>query len=104
MLRISASPRHCCACSAVSPAVVDEQRGDRVGRHLVELVDDAHHAVDVGGADAGVEALDQLAVVDLEPHRRQRQRDQRLGHHPGDLDVVVEARVVAHRRRRCRPA
>ena len=37
-----------------------------VGRQLVELVDDADRGGDVGHAEAAVEALDQLAVVELE--------------------------------------
>ena len=74
---------------------LDEQRGDGVGRLLVELVDGADRGGDVGDAEAAVEALDQLAVVDLEGQRGQRQRVERLDHHPHDLDVVVEGQLVA---------
>ena len=65
-VRIAASARHRSACSASKPGLVGEHLGQDVRRHLVELVDDAHHRADVGRADAAVEALDQLAVVDLQ--------------------------------------
>ena len=74
---------------------LDQQRGDGLGRLLVELVDGADGGGYVGDAQAAVEALDQLAVVDLERQRRQRQRVERLDHHPHDLDVVVERQLVA---------
>ena len=95
--RMSASARHCAGL------LLGQARPRRrsclaiaVGRHLVELVDDAHDGRDVGGAEAEVEPLDQLAVVDLQAQRRQEvQLAERLGHHPGDLDVVVERERVA---------
>ncbi len=74
---------------------LDEERGDGVGRLLVELVDGADRGGDVGDAEAAVEALDQLAVVDLERQRRQRKGGEGLDHHPHHLDVVVERQLVA---------
>ena len=73
----------------------DQQRSDRLGRLLVELVDRADGGGDVGDAEAAVEALDQLAVVDLDREVRQRQRVERLDDHPHHLDVVVERQLVA---------
>ena len=94
--RISASARHCPACCSDEAGVVDELLGDRLGRFLVELVDDAHDRRDVARADAAVEALDQLAVVDLQAQRRQEvELAERLGHHARDLDVVVRREGVA---------
>ncbi len=73
------------------PASLDQQRRDGIGGHLVELVDGPHRGRDVRDAEAPVEALDEFAVVDLQAQRRQEvQSSQRLGHDPGDLDVVVE--------------
>ncbi len=83
------------------PGVGDQQAVHLLARELVELVDDPHHPLHVGGAEAGVEALDQLAVVDLEPepgqaeHLRVGQGDEGGQHHPGHLDVVVEGEGVA---------
>ena len=93
---IAASARHCSACSAVSPASSTSSARDLLRPDLVELVDDPHHRVGVGDAEPAVEALDQLAVVDLQPQPAGSGRPrQRLGHHPGDLDVVVERQGVA---------
>ena len=74
---------------------LDELAGDDLGRQLVQLVDDPDGSRDVRDPEAAVEALDELAVVDLERQRRQGQRPERLDHHPHDLDVVVEAEGVA---------
>ena len=71
--------------------------GDAPGADLVELVDHAQGGLDVLEADGLVEALGHLAVVDADPHGRDRQGGQRLGHHQGQLDLVVEGqRVGAH--------
>ena len=72
-----------------------EQVGDGVRGQLVELVDGADRGGDVGQAEPAVEALDQLAVVELEAQRRERQRVERVDHHPHHLDVVVERQLVA---------
>ena len=73
---------------------LDEQGGDGLGGLLVELVDGADRGRDVGDAEAAVEALDQLAVVELERQRRQGQLPEGLDHHPHHLDVVVERQLV----------
>ena len=65
---------------------------------LVELVHGAQCGLRVGSADPAVEALDQLAVVDLHRQRRNRQRSERVGDHSGDLDVVVERQRTRRRR------
>ena len=44
-----------------------EQLGHLGGADLFQLVDAAQHAGGVGQADAAVEALGQLAVVDAQP-------------------------------------
>ena len=69
--------------------------GDGFWWQLVELVDGADRGHEVGDPEAAVEALDQLAVVELEAQRRQRQLVERLHHHPHHLDVVVERQHVA---------
>ena len=54
------------------------------------------HRGEVVDAEAAVEALDQLAVVDLDAQRRQRQRARSASAiTSGDLDVVVERQLVA---------
>ncbi len=75
--------------------VVDEEAGHGVGRELVELVDGADRGHDVGDTEPAVEALDQLAVVDLERQRGQGKCAERLHHHPHHLHVVVEGQLVA---------
>ncbi len=93
---IRASARQLCACSSLDAGVLDEHRPDLLLRQLVQLVDRPHHRVGVGDPEAGVEALDQLAVVDLQPEAGQEvEPAQRVEHHPGDLDVVVEGEGVA---------
>ena len=77
------------------PGELDELLRDDLGRQLVQLVDHPDRGGHVGDAQAAVEALDQLAVVDLERQRGQRQRAERLDHHPHHLDVVVEGQLVA---------
>ena len=49
-------------------AGLDQQRGDLVGPDLVQLVDDPQDRLDVGQPEAEVEALGDLAVVDLDPN------------------------------------
>ena len=75
--------------------LVDEQLGDGVLGQLVELVDGPDRGGHVGQPETPVEALDQLAVVELEAQRRERQGVERLDHHPHHLDVVVEGQLVA---------
>ena len=93
-VRIVASSRQRAACSALAPPSATSSWATVVRGQLVELVDGADRGCHVGQAEATVEALDQLSVVELEAHRRQRQRVQRLDHHPHHLDVVVEGQLV----------
>ncbi len=72
-----------------------EQVGDLGGADLVELVDGAQHRGRVVGPDAPVEALGELAVVDLDDRRRDGQLGQDAGHDDGHLDLVLERQRVA---------
>ena len=100
---IVASSRHCPAWSCGEAGVGDEQLGHLVGRELVELVDERDHRGRVGRTDAAVEALDQLAVVDPEPQRRQRQCRQRLQPSPGPPRRRSGTAGRPSSPRRCRP-
>ena len=54
-------------------AGLHQQRGDPLRPDLVQLVDDPQHRLDVGQPETEVEALGDLAVVDLDPERADRQ-------------------------------
>ncbi len=90
---ISARARHDAVCSLGEPEV-GELGGEGVGRHLVELVDDLHDRRRFLHAEAQVEALEHLAVADLQRQLRHRQAAERLGHDLRDLDVEVEGQLV----------
>ena len=95
LTRIVASARHRSACSARGTCALDQQPGHGLGRQLVELVDLPDRLGHVGDPEPAVEALDQLAVVDLDRQPRQGEPGQGLDHHPHHLDVVVERQLVA---------
>ena len=82
------------------PRRLDQERGDGLGRLLVELVDGADGGGYVGDAQAAVEALDQLAVVDLE--REGGQRAGRRGPPPSRARPRRRGGRAARRGRRCR--
>ena len=81
--------------------VLDEHGPHLLLGHPVQLVDRPHRRIGVGDPEAGVEALDQLAVVDLQAEAGQADRSrvgeptERVEHHPGHLHVVVEGEGVA---------
>ena len=67
-----------------------EVAGHGVRTDLLELVDLPQHCGGVLEADAAVEALSQLAVVDAQHERGDGQCGQGVDHHEGELDVVAE--------------
>jgi hypothetical protein len=61
----------------------------------VQSVDGAQRRVRVGEPDPPVETLADLAVVDLDPHRRDRQTGQRVTDDQRQLRLVVRGQLVA---------
>ena len=70
--------------------VLDEVRRHGLGADLLELVDLAQHGGGVVEADAAVEALGELAVVDPQHELRDGQLREGVDDHQGHLDVVAE--------------
>ena len=80
------------------PELVGQQLGHRVRADLVELVDPLQHRCGVLDTEPAVEALRQLAVVDVHARRRQAEAGvqllQGLQHHQRRLDVMVVGQGV----------
>ena len=67
---------------------------DRVRADFVKLVHDSQHRLDVGDPDAEVEPLRDLAVVDLDPKRTDRQLAERVGDHQRQLGLVLGGQLA----------
>ena len=72
----------------------DQQVEDPVRADLVELVHDPQHGLDVGQPDTEIEPLGDLAVVDLDPERTDRQLAERIGDHQRQLGLVVGGKLT----------
>ncbi len=93
-MAISASCRQAVDHALGEVLLLDQDGSNAVRADLVQLVDRPHDRADVLDPEALVEALDQPAVVELHGDRRHREAGERLRHHLGDLDVVVEGQRV----------
>ena len=102
-MEISASASASLACA--SRHADRGKLGGHAGRaDLVDLVDDADRRVRIGDAQPAVEALQHLAVVDLDPDLRDRQAAQHVRDDQRQLGLVVRRAACRGRRCRCRPA
>ncbi len=87
----------CLGLGLVGPTAFDEQFRHFVGPDLVELVDLAQNALDVGEAETTVEAFGKLAVVRVHGGLRQAERTkalQRRHHDQRQFDLVVVGQVA----------
>ena len=100
---ISASASTALACASLAPAVSASSSATFAGPILSSLSTARSAASGSVEPDAPVEALADLAVVDLDPHRRDRQRAQRVADDQRATRPRSGPAGCPGRRCRCRP-